>query len=169
MYSHWFTRSQFTLIPAHHYATLCDAYPEAFTAPWVELKTEWDAVKGTGRDVIAGKLEGVRSYFDNVHDVMRDVWEYPRVYGDDRYGHATPKPVAMMERALRSSTPEGSVVLEPFGGSGSTLIAADRIGRSAYVMEISPGYVDVICRRWQAATGVLPIRNGEPVDMLADA
>ena len=169
MFSHWFSRSQFTLIPAHHYAALADAYPGHFVTPWVDLKAEWDSVRGTGRSADAVELDGVRSYFDNAHDVMRDVWEYPRVYGDERYSHATPKPVAMMERALRSSTPEGAVVLEPFGGSGSTLIAADRIARRAHVMEISPGYVDLIVRRWQTATGGTPVRNGEPVDMVNDS
>ena len=64
-------------------------------------------------------------YFDNAHDIMYDVWQYPRVTGDDRHGHATPKPVAMIERAIKSSCAPGGIVIEPFGGSGSTLIAAD--------------------------------------------
>lgn len=153
MYGHWFTRSQFTLIPEKHYAALASAYPGRFTRPWRDLKAEWDRVKGSGRDVINGKLEGMRSYFDNAHDVMRDVWEFPRVTGDERHGHATPKPVAMMERVMKSSLPEGGLCIEPFGGSGSTLIGAEKTGRRCFAMELQGNYVDVIVRRWQDFTG----------------
>lgn len=153
MYSHWFTRAQFTLIPQKHYATLQAEFPGQFTRLWHDLKAEWDRVKGTGRDVINGKLQGVRAYFDNAHDVMRDVWEFPRVLGDDRHGHATPKPVAMMERAVKSALPVGGLCVEPFGGSGSTLMGCETTGRRCFTMELQAVYCDVIVRRWQAHTG----------------
>lgn len=102
-----------------------------------------------------------RPYFDNAHDVMRDVWEFPRVIGDERHGHATPKPVAMMERAIRSSAREGEVVLEPFGGSGSTLMGAEKTGRACYSMELQAKYVDVIVRRWQNFTGKKATLDGD--------
>lgn len=153
MYSHWFTRSQFTLIPRKHYGSLAAAYPGRFLRPWAEMKAEWDRVKGRGRDVINGKLDGVRSYFDNAHSTMRDVWEFSRVSGDERFGHATPKPVAMMERVMKSSLPPGGVCAEPFAGSGSTLIGAERTGRLCRTMELQPKYVDVVVLRWQAVTG----------------
>ena len=161
MYSHWFTRSQFTLIPENHYKTLAKEYPGRFARSWRELKAEWDRVKGAGRDVINGKLEGVRSYFDNAHDVMRDVWEFPRVIGDERHGHATPKPVAMMERVMNSSLGKGCIVAEPFGGSGSTLIGAEKAGRACHTMELDPKYVDVIVNRWQAYTGKQAVLEGD--------
>ena len=153
MFGHWFTKSQFTLIPEKHYAALAVAYPGRFQRPWRELKADWDRVKGAGRDVINSRLEGMRSYFDNAHDAMRDVWEFPRVTGAERHGHATPKPVAMMERAIRSSCPPGGVVIEPFCGSGSTLMAAEVTGRACRTMELSPAYVDVTVGRWQDFTG----------------
>jgi hypothetical protein len=153
MYSHWFTRSQFTLIPNGRYQTLQEAIPGHFRRPWDDLKAEWDRVNGAGREVINGKLDGVRAYFDNAHDVMRDVWEFSRVGGDERHGHATPKPVAMMERAIRSALPEGGVCVEPFGGSGSTLMGCETTGRCCYTMELQPAYCDVIVRRWQNYTG----------------
>jgi len=93
---------------------------------------------------------GTRAWFDNSHDNMMEVWRFPRVSGDDRHGHATPKPVAMIVRAIRSSCPPGGVVLEPFGGSGTTLIAAADCGRVCRMMEITPKYCDVIRRRWTA-------------------
>jgi DNA modification methylase len=149
MYSHWFTRSQFTLIPEKHYNTLAQAYPGQFTKPWRELKSEWDRVKGGP----TSEIQGARSYFDNAHEIMRDVWEFPRVTGDERHGHATPKPVAMMERVMKSSLPKGGLCLEPFGGSGSTLIGAEKTGRVCYSMELQPMYCDVIVKRWQDFTG----------------
>ena len=161
MFGHWFSRSQFTLIPQKHYATLVAAYPARFARPWASLKAEWDRVKGSARDVIHGKQDGARSYFDNAHEVMRDVWEFARVAGDDRHGHATPKPVAMMQRALVSALPLGGLCAEPFGGTGSTLIAAESVGRRCYTMELQPAYCDVIVRRWQDATGDTATRLGD--------
>lgn len=67
--------------------------------------------------------------------------------------HPTMKPVALIERMLKNSAKPGAIVLDPFGGSGSTLMAAERLGMSARLMELSPNYVDVIVRRWQQYTG----------------
>jgi DNA modification methylase len=58
------------------------------------------------------------------------------------------KPVALIERAIRNSTDKGAIVLDPFGGSGSTLVAAARAGRVARLVEIDPRYCDVIRARW---------------------
>ena len=158
MYGHWFTRSQFTLIPEGHYQALAAHYPGRFSRPWPELKAEWTLVR-------------CRSYFDNAHDVMRDVWEFPRVIGDERHGHATPKPVDMMIRAIKSSARPGDLVVEPFGGSGSTLIGAEVCGRVCFTMEMQPHYVDVIVRRWQKMTSKKAVleRTGHAFDDLAAA
>lgn len=153
MYGHWFSRSQFTLIPEKHYRTLAVAYPGYFKQPWADLYAEWARVRGFGRNVINGKLDGMRSFFDNAHEVMRDVWEFPRVIGAERHGHATPKPVAMMARVMKSSLPPDGLCVEPFGGSGSTLMGAETTGRVCFTMELSAAYVDVIVRRWQDYTG----------------
>lgn len=90
---------------------------------------------------------------------MRDVWDFPRVVGAERFDHATPKPVSMMERVMRSSAREGDVVLEPFGGTGSTVMGAEKTGRICYAMEMQPKYVDVIVKRWQDHTGRQAIRE----------
>jgi DNA modification methylase len=67
--------------------------------------------------------------------------------------HPTMKPVALIERTLGNNVRAGDLVLDPFGGSGSTLIAADRLGCSARLIELEPRFVDVIVRRWQDFTG----------------
>lgn len=81
-----------------------------------------------------------------------DVWRLNRD-STAAYEHPTQKPVALIERALVNSTERGQVVLDPFGGSGSTLMAAEKQGRHARLIELDPKYVDVIVRRWQNATG----------------
>jgi hypothetical protein len=149
MFSHWFSRSQFTLIPAKHYATLQAAFPAQFRRPWSDLKAEWVTVNG----IKADRHASMRCYFDNAHDAMCDVWQYGRVVGDERHGHATPKPVDMMARVMKTSLPSGGLCFEPFAGSGSTLMGAERTGRRCYTMELNPAYVDVVVRRWQDHTG----------------
>jgi len=67
--------------------------------------------------------------------------------------HPTMKPVALIERMLKNSARPGAIAIDPFGGSGSTLIACEQLGMSARLMELSPNYADVIVRRWQQFTG----------------
>lgn len=67
--------------------------------------------------------------------------------------HPTAKPVELVERAIRNSSGPGEMVLDPFGGSGSTVIACHRSGRKARVIEQDPAYADVIVARWQTYTG----------------
>jgi len=63
------------------------------------------------------------------------------------------KPVALIERAICNSSRRGDLVLDPFGGSGSTLIACEKTGRATRLMELEPQYVDVTMRRWEAYSG----------------
>jgi len=68
-------------------------------------------------------------------------------------GHPTPKPVSCLIDALKDCSKRGDVVLDMFGGSGALLIAAERVGRRARLIEIDPRYVDLTVRRWQTLTG----------------
>ncbi len=63
------------------------------------------------------------------------------------------KPVALVARCITNSSPAGGVVYEPFGGSGSTLMACQQTGRACRTLEIDPRYCDVIVRRWEDFTG----------------
>jgi DNA modification methylase len=80
--------------------------------------------------------------------------------------HPTMKPIALIVRCLENSSNPGDLVLDPFAGSGSTMLAAHATGRRSALIELDPRYVDVICRRYQAATGDLPVNaaTGEPHD-----
>jgi len=140
MYSHWFTKSQWVFIPEEHYRKLQAASWEhdAFKREHDELKREFYAT---------------RAYFDNTHDNMTDVWSFSRVTGMERHGHATPKPVAMIARIVASSLPKNGLCLEPFVGSGTTIMACEALSRRCFACEIEPRYVDVSVRRWQNLTG----------------
>jgi DNA modification methylase len=87
-----------------------------------------------------------------------NIWTYPGVNTfrtgrlDDLVMHPTVKPVALVADAVRDCSRRGDIVLDPFLGSGTTIIAAERVGRRGFGLEIDPGYVDVIVRRWQAYT-----------------
>ena len=83
--------------------------------------------------------------------VEDDVWEIPGPLRSVE--HPTMKPVALCERAIRNSSRVAQLVIDPFLGSGTTMIAAERLGRRCYGMEIEPRYVDVAVRRWEEFTG----------------
>jgi DNA modification methylase len=83
--------------------------------------------------------------------------------------HPTMKPVALIDAMLANSLPPGGVVLDPFAGSGSTLIAAHARSARCFCVELDPGYADVILRRFEAHTGVVPLLDGEPVSFLEAA
>lgn len=67
--------------------------------------------------------------------------------------HPTMKPVALIDKMLRNSTKKNDLVFDPFGGSGSTLVSCEKLGRTAYLCELEPKFVDVIIARWEQVTG----------------
>lgn len=102
------------------------------------------------------EYESLRAYFDNTHDNMNNVWHFDRTNGEEREsagGHATPKPIALCGRAIKSSSRENEIVLDVFGGSGSTLIACEQLNRVCYMNELEPHWCDVIINRWEQFTG----------------
>lgn len=88
---------------------------------------------------------------DGGDDSGTSLWRYEKPSRNAE--HPTMKPLGLIARALRNSSREGDHVLDPFGGSGSTLIAAEQTGRTCFMAELDPGYADVIIRRWEALTG----------------
>jgi site-specific DNA-methyltransferase (adenine-specific) len=81
------------------------------------------------------------------------------------------KPIQLIVQAIQNSSKQNDLILDFFGGSGSTLIAAHETNRVAYLMELDPHYVDVICARFQKHTGVLPVLESDGLahDFSADA
>ena len=80
------------------------------------------------------------------------VWDVSKDAGS-KYVHPTQKPIALVEKAFLDFSQWNDLVLDLFGGSGSTLIAAERLKREAYLMELDPKYCDVIIKRWEDFTG----------------
>jgi len=81
-----------------------------------------------------------------------DLWKQDRDAQKD-YNHPTQKPVSLAERALKKSSLVGHIVLDIFGGSGSTLMACEQLQRKCYMIELDPKYIDVIIKRWEQYTG----------------
>ena len=142
--SHWFAVSQWEFPSAERYQKFCDNC----------LKQE--RISREEYDRIREEWYKIRAYFDNTHDNMNSVWHFTRTGADERKdtgGHATPKPIALCARAIKSSSREDECVLDVFGGSGSTLIACEQLNRRCFMMELDPKYVDVIIQRWENLTG----------------
>ena len=149
---HHLSKSHFGLMQEEDYKKL-QTYArakdvDAFKREYEDIKREYEDIK---REYYAN-----RAYFDNTHDNMNNVWHFDRTSVSEREltgGHATPKPIALCSRAIKSSSREGEIVLDLFGGSGSTLIACEQLGRVCYMCEISTHYCDVIIKRWENFTG----------------
>jgi DNA modification methylase len=100
--------------------------------------------------ILYGWRDGADHFWCGARD-QGDVWNVKKPQKNDL--HPTMKPVELVERALRNSSKTRDLVLDPFGGSGSTLIACEKAGRRARLIELDPKYVDVIIRRWQQWSG----------------
>jgi DNA modification methylase len=118
---------------------------------------EWEAllVYQKPGDMPKMTREG-RDYMSKYHT---DVWEIPAVTNQVvQFGHPAVCPVEIPFRSIQSYTNSQGRVFEPFGGSGTSLIAAEKASRRAYVMELNPAYCDVIISRWETLTGEKAIR-----------
>lgn len=82
-----------------------------------------------------------------------DIWAVKRLSGKD-YEHATSKPPELHQKAIRRCTKPGDIILDSFGGSGSTLIAAEQLKRRAFLVELEPAFCDLIIRRFEKLTGI---------------
>jgi DNA modification methylase len=102
---------------------------------------------------------GTHSFYGDRKQVS--VWRFDKERVE---GHTTPKPVSLIERALQNSSKGGDIISDLFGGSGSTMIACEKTGRAARLMELAPQYCDVIVKRWQQFTGKIAVHaeTGEP-------
>ena len=88
---------------------------------------------------------------------------------DDLKSHPTVKPIALIADAMKDCTKRGDVVLDTFSGAGTTILAAERVGRRAFALELEPRFVDVAIRRWQAFLGkdAIHMASGRCFDEIA--
>lgn len=150
---HWTSKSQWTLITKKVYETFkawaVDNNIKAWARSYADLKKEYEEIKKNYYDRMA--------YFNNTHDNMNNVWHFKRTAGEEREaagGHATPKPLELCARAMKSSSRKGDLIIDLFGGSGSTIMAAEGLGRVCYTMELERHWCDVIIKRYEDLTGL---------------
>jgi DNA modification methylase len=108
--------------------------------------------------ILYGWKEGTDHFWCGARD-QGDVWFVKKPVVNDL--HPTMKPVELVERAIRNSGKGRDTVLDPFGGSGTTLIACEKAGRQARLVELEPKYCDVIVRRWQEFSGKQAVLEGD--------
>jgi DNA modification methylase len=126
-----------------HWSTFLIWSKNAFTLGRADYQRQYEPI-------LYGWCEGSKHYWCGDRS-QGDVWCVDKPHANKL--HPTMKPVELIERAIGNSSSKGDLVLDLFGGSGSTLIACERTGRHARILELDPVYVDVIVRRWQEFTG----------------
>lgn len=104
----------------------------------------------SGVSTIAVKVDNYEILHEGT-DELTTTWHIERPQRNS--DHPTMKPIKLCSRAILNSSKTGDIVLDPFGGSGSTLIASEQVGRKCYMVEYDPVYADVIIRRWEEFTG----------------
>lgn len=139
---HWFGRSQWEIIPEKYFKMLSKAAKgKAFTQ---QVYNEY---------LIAKNIDGDNyPYFDNTHDNFNNVWKYHVENAlqekKEAQNFASPKPIFLMNRILKTSCKPGGIVLDVFGGSGSTMMAAEYTGRKSILFEILPENCEIILNRY---------------------
>jgi len=157
---HWFDKSQWMMPTKETYDSwrnyCIDNNVNAFGKEYEEIKKEYEEIKK--------EYYSTRAHFNNIHDNFNNVWKFDRhLRKGDEGGHATPKPIPLCERAIKSSCPDNGLVLDMFLGSGSTMVASHQLNRKCYGMELDPKYCQVIIDRMIKLDTTLEIkRNGLP-------
>jgi DNA modification methylase len=169
-----------------HIAELIAAGKDVFSAManlavWVKTNAGQGGMLRSQHELIGIFRVGEGAVLDNVQKGRfgcnrSNVWHYPGVNAfragraDDLAAHPTVKPVALVADALKDCTRRGDIVLDCFSGSGTTILAAERVGRRARALEIEPKYVDVSIRRWEQFTGrdAIHIQTGLTFSELAE-
>lgn len=147
MYGHWFTPHQWTLISQDNYEKIqqyCAAEGlDAFKKPWSFYKEQFDAVN---------------IFQKTITDDERREWGYwgiwPMNTVGKRDGHPAAFPEELPARCIKLHSRPGDLILDPFGGSGTTMIAAEHLGRTAALVERDAGYCALAIDRWEKETGL---------------
>jgi DNA modification methylase len=147
---------------------------EACIYGWTEGASHYFVDDRTQATVIEDKRIDINKLKkDEMRDMLRDIFSdkiSTTILNEDKPSrnddHPTMKPLKLLARLVKNSSRIGEIVLDTFGGSGSTLITCEQLGRRCYTMELDPRYADVIVKRYLNFTGadsVTVIRNGEKI------
>jgi DNA modification methylase len=158
----------FVCMDWRHIGELLDAartvYDETLNiAVWVKSNAGQGSFYRSQHEFVGVFRVGAAAHLNNIelgrHGRNRsNVWHYGGVNTfragrmDDLKAHPTVKPIALVADVMKDCSRRGDIVLDTFCGSGTTILAAERVGRRAYALEIEPRFVDVAIRRWQAFT-----------------
>jgi DNA modification methylase len=167
-------------LPTVHLAAVKVGLVPSNLIVWAKANAGMGSLYRSQHELLPLFKNGSTPHVNNVEPGKRgrwrsNVWTYPgasSLGSDARRGlqdHPTVKPTAMLQDALLDLTNRGDIVMDPFLGSGSTLIAADKTGRVCRGVELDPLYLDVIVRRYEAATGApaVLVETGETFEALA--
>jgi DNA modification methylase len=175
----------FVCMDWRHISELLSAAKEVYGAVlnlvvWVKTNCGQGSFYRSAHELIGVFRVGNTAHLNNIelgrHGRSRsNVWHYAGVNSfragrmDDLRAHPTTKPVALVADAIKDCTGRGDVVLDTFCGSGTTIMAAERVGRCARAIEIEPRFVDVTVRRWQAFTrrDAIHLLSGRSFDGIA--
>jgi DNA modification methylase len=121
---------------------------DAFRKDYDELRKGYDELR-KDYDELRKDYDELRGYHNNEYG-FTDIWEFDSLTTSDE--HPTVKPLEVCQRGIKTNSREGEIVLDLFGGSGSTLIACEQTNRICYMMELDPKYTDVIRKRYYKFT-----------------
>lgn len=147
MFGHWFTPHQFSMLDRTNYEKIADycrkSGIDAFQMPYDEIRRKFDDLNIYGKILTAE---------DEAEWGRWAIWEINTV-NKRTGGHPAEFPVELPARCIKMHSRPGDIIVDPFGGSGTTMIAAEQLGRKAYLMELDQHYCDVIIARWEKLTG----------------
>lgn len=134
--------------------TFAEQFKKSSTLIWVKQSAGmgWQDYRAQHEPILYGWKEGSGKHFYCGDRAKTTIWKIGRD-AQSKYVHPTQKPVALPEEAINNSSKGKDIVLDLFGGSGSTMIACEKLGRHARLMELDPKYCDVIVKRWEDFTG----------------
>jgi DNA modification methylase len=134
--------------------TFAEQFKKSSTLIWMKQSAGmgWQDYRAQHEPILYGWKEGSGKHFYSGDRTKTTIWKIGRD-AQSSYVHPTQKPVALPEEAINNSSKGMDIVLDLFGGSGSTLIACEKVGRKARLMELDPKYCDVIVKRWEDFTG----------------
>ena len=139
-----------------HYSQLEKCFKEAFNQKsmivWNKNYFGLGTYYRTKHELIIFGIKGNKINTWNANHNEMDVWDEDREKLSN-YEHPTQKPISIPARAIKNSSNENEIILDIFGGSGSTLMACEQLNRKCYMMELDPKYIDVIIERWENYTG----------------